>query len=71
VKMAMTAQLLWRLVDVAVGVVLAGFLAPLTLAVLPRGIQGPWALLVTALVTIGIVMLVRPRLVGAGRVRRT
>lgn len=62
----MTKLLLWRLVDVAVGLLFAGLLAPLTLIVLPGDRQGPWTVLATALVTIGIVMLLRPRVVGPG-----
>lgn len=55
---------LWRFVDVVAGLVLAGVLAPLTLMILPAPAQGPWTVLATALVTIAVVMAVRPRLVG-------
>lgn len=61
----MNNQLLWRLVDVVAGLVLAGVLAPVTLMILPAAAQGPWTVLATALVTIAVVMIVRPRLVGA------
>ncbi|RPJ84780.1 MAG: hypothetical protein EHM13_03150 [Acidobacteria bacterium] len=62
----MTNHFLWRLVDVLVGLLFAGLLAPITLIALPGGRQGPWTVLATALVTIGIVMLLRPRVVGPG-----
>ncbi|MFB3853666.1 MAG: hypothetical protein ACE148_07560 [Vicinamibacterales bacterium] len=62
----MKKQLLWRLVDVVVGLLFAGLLAPLTLIVLPGFGQGPWTVLATALVTIGFVMLLRQRVIGPG-----
>lgn len=58
--------MLWLLVEIAVGLGVAGVLAPLTLRVLPRNLQGPWTLGVTALIAVAAVMLLRRGLFDSG-----
>jgi hypothetical protein len=65
----MTSHILWRFFDVVVGLLFAGLLTPLTLMLLPGSRQGPWTVAATAVVTIGIVMLLRPRVVGPADTR--
>jgi hypothetical protein len=62
-------DLLWFVLDVVIGLAAAGVLAPLAVVALPREIQGPWLLWVTAIVCVGLVMVLR-RLIAPGTTSR-
>ena len=57
-------QVLWLLIDVVLGVLLAGVVAPLALATLPDDVRGPGLLLTVAIACIVGVSLFRHVVVG-------
>ncbi len=57
-------RILWLLVDVIIGVVLAGLLAPLAVAALPRRFAGPALLATVAVACIVLVSLLRHTFAG-------
>ena len=61
----MARQVLWLLFDVAAGVLAAGLLAPVTVAVLPEAYRGRVALAVVAVLAVTVVSLLR-RALGFG-----
>lgn len=65
----MIRELLWLMVDVALGVILAGMLAPVAITRLPEQYRGAPALWALALVSVVIVAVCR-RALGIGAVDR-
>ena len=63
-------QILWLVVDVVIGIVVAGAVAPLALAALPGQARGPTVLAIVAIACILVVSLVRRTAVGTRRARR-
>ena len=63
----MVRQALGLLLEVLVGLVLAGLVAPLVILVLPQEIRGAWALWTTAAVSVAGVMIVRRGARGSAR----
>jgi hypothetical protein len=57
-------QVLWLVVDVVLGVVLAGVIAPLALVALPDPVRGPNVLLIVAVSCIVAVSIFRRLVVG-------
>ena len=66
----MTRQFLWLLFDIALGVMLAGLLAPLAVVLVPAHLRGAWALCGIALVAVAMVAGLR-RMLGIGVVDRS
>lgn len=63
----MVRQALGLLLEVLVGLVIAGLVAPLVILVLPQEIRGAWALWTTAAVSVAGVMIVRRGARGSAR----
>lgn len=57
-------QVLWLLLDLIIGVVIAGVVAPLALIALPEQAQGPSVLLIIAVTCIVFVSIFRRTVVG-------
>jgi hypothetical protein len=57
-------QVLWLLLDVVLGVVLAGLLAPLALAALPDPVRGTPVLVIAGIACIVVVSIFRRVVVG-------
>ena len=57
-------QVLWFLLDIVLGVVLAGVVAPLTLVALPDQVRGPNAVVFVAVGCIVVVSVFRRLVVG-------
>ena len=66
----MTRRVLWLLFDIAVGVLAAGLLAPVTVALFPEHYRGAWALWGVVLVAVGVVTVLR-RALGIGTTGRS
>ena len=62
----MSRQVVWALIDVAVGVLAAGLLAPVTVVLLSESYRGPLTLGVLAVVAVAVVAVLR-RALGLGR----
>ena len=60
-------QILWLLLDVVIGVLVAGAVAPLALAVLPAPVRGNSVLLVVAVACIVVVAVFRRVVIGPSR----
>ncbi len=57
-------QILWLLLDIVLGVVLAGVVTPLALAALPHPLRGPNVALIVAVTCIVVVSIFRRVVVG-------
>lgn len=64
----MVTEFLWLIFDVALGVLLAGLVMPLTLALIPDSLRGTRAVIVVAVLSVAVVSVLR-RLTGAGSSR--
>lgn len=62
----MTRQLVWVLIDVAAGVLVAGLAAPAVVVLLPQPYRGPVTLAGLAVVAVALVGALR-RAIGWGR----
>ncbi len=61
--------LLWLVLDVVLGLVLAGIVLPLTVVLVPPGLRGRGLAMVASLAAIALASLLRRRVVGGGRSR--
>ena len=57
-------QILWFVIDVAIGLVVAGVVAPFALTATPEGVSGPALLVAVAVASIVVVSLLRHVFVG-------
>lgn len=57
-------QVLWLLLDIVLGVVLAGVVAPLALYALPAPVRGPEVLMIVAVTCVVVVSIFRRVVVG-------
>jgi len=60
-------HILWYLVDIAIGVVAAGAVAPLVLALVPPELRGSWLLGGVAVGCVVAVSLIRQFAIGTSR----
>jgi hypothetical protein len=57
-------QVLWLVLDIVIGVVLAGVVAPIALVVLPDEVRGPNVLMIVAVTCVVVVSIFRRVVVG-------
>jgi hypothetical protein len=62
-------QLLWLVIDVIVGILLAGVVAPLALLSLPDQLRGPNVLIMASVTCVVVVSIFRRVLVGTPGLR--